>query len=569
MRARAVLHVSHSITTEIKRASSMFVSRSKNVLLLFPVIPQRLPPALHVAKGMRHPRLRVCVGHCARQGMRDHMEDRVALVPTGLCLNVGSPDTAVAGGIASSASGRSARSNGGSVRTVVSKRMGAASESKVSGRVTHTYAAARRPSYSPNREFCFAGVYDGHAGHHASEFLRQHLHLAVEHRLCVHGNHQEQLAQAFADVDSQICSDPELAQSGSCAVVACVLPRQGGVGMDDVDLAIGATPVVLEGVEEAAVLHEDGSPASRPRPLSPAAMPHLLLPAPAVTSPGCHDGSGRGSSAGAGAGAGAGAVAGAKASAGYVGGSGAAVMTPPRVETSTHGGDAVGGSRLLSSLDEGEEGDGLGGDSAQDGNTAQTKVLSPHMHQSMPARALGGTHHLPARRVSPARLLVAHVGDSSAILCRAGTAEAVCAPHKPDEPAERERIEAAGGKVADNGRIHGILATSRAFGDVGFKASFEASGNRMHVGDVVVADPDVIEFDLLPSDEFLILASDGLLAVMNMQQAVNLVKRELLEHADVGRAAEVLVAEAITTQHSTDNVAAVIMCFHQAPPAGA
>ena len=197
--------------------------------------------------------------------------------------------------------------------------------------------------------------------------------------------------------------------------------------------------------------------------------------------------------------------------------------------------------------------------------SAELKVLSPHAHQSLPA-AMGGNYHIPARRLSPGRLVVAHVGDSSAILCRAGTAESVCAPHKPDEPAERARIEAAGGKVADNGRIHGILATSRAFGDVGFKASFEASGNRLHVGNVVVADPDVIEFALLPSDEFLILASDGLLSSMHMQQAVNLVKRELLEHADVGRAADVLVSEAIGTPHSTDNVAAVIMCFHQAPP---
>ena len=169
----------------------------------------------------------------------------------------------------------------------------------------------------------------------------------------------------------------------------------------------------------------------------------------------------------------------------------------------------------------------------------------------------------PSRTASPARLIIAHVGDSAAILCRAGTAEAVCTPHHPSEPREGARIRAAGGLISSNGRIHGILGTSRAFGDVGFKASFKGSGNHMHSGNVVVAVPDVFQFDLLPTDEFLILASDGLLGVMHMQQAVNLVKQQLLDHGDVDRAAEVLVSTAISTQHSKDNVSVVIIAFHQ------
>ncbi|XVF10425.1 hypothetical protein REPUB_Repub07fG0181700 [Reevesia pubescens] len=63
-------------------------------------------------------------------------------------------------------------------------------------------------------------------------------------------------------------------------------------------------------------------------------------------------------------------------------------------------------------------------------------------------------------------VLVANCGDSRAVLCREGTAVALSCDHKPDRPDERERVEAAGGKVINwNGsRVLGFLATSRSIG---------------------------------------------------------------------------------------------------------
>lgn len=72
------------------------------------------------------------------------------------------------------------------------------------------------------------------------------------------------------------------------------------------------------------------------------------------------------------------------------------------------------------------------------------------------------------------RIICANVGDSRAVLCRAGEAVDLTAEHRvygrsAGVLAEVERVEAAGGWVHD-GRVCGILGVARAFGDRLFKA---------------------------------------------------------------------------------------------------
>ncbi|CAJ1422501.1 unnamed protein product [Effrenium voratum] len=77
------------------------------------------------------------------------------------------------------------------------------------------------------------------------------------------------------------------------------------------------------------------------------------------------------------------------------------------------------------------------------------------------------------------RLLCANCGDSRAVLCRGRAALALSKDHKPNDPEERRRIEAAGGKVELHGpcwRIDGGLNLSRALGDFLYKASFTIAG---------------------------------------------------------------------------------------------
>lgn len=74
----------------------------------------------------------------------------------------------------------------------------------------------------------------------------------------------------------------------------------------------------------------------------------------------------------------------------------------------------------------------------------------------------------------------AHCGDSRAVLCKAGRAVRLTEDHKPNLPAERERIRRVGGRIDFSNcwrvivqptwdRPGSGLAVSRSFGDLAFK----------------------------------------------------------------------------------------------------
>ena len=81
------------------------------------------------------------------------------------------------------------------------------------------------------------------------------------------------------------------------------------------------------------------------------------------------------------------------------------------------------------------------------------------------------------------KLYLAHIGDSRVVLCSGEKAEAVplTVDHKPDSVSEKARIDGVGGMVVIGGRCARVthpgtsmmLATSRSFGDRGFKDSWE------------------------------------------------------------------------------------------------
>lgn len=82
--------------------------------------------------------------------------------------------------------------------------------------------------------------------------------------------------------------------------------------------------------------------------------------------------------------------------------------------------------------------------------------------------------------------------------------------------------------------------------------------------EALVALPEVTKTQVQASDEFVVVASDGVWDVLGSQQALNFVRRRLGAHKCAQRAAGELVAEALV-QGSHDNTSALVVMLHQVP----
>ncbi|KAI3956429.1 hypothetical protein MKX01_016842 [Papaver californicum] len=144
------------------------------------------------------------------------------------------------------------------------------------------------------------------------------------------------------------------------------------------------------------------------------------------------------------------------------------------------------------------------------------------------------------------RLYVANVGDSRAVISKAGKAVALSEDHKPNRSDERKRIENAGGVVmwAGTWRVGGVLAMSRAF------------GNRL-LKQFVVAEPEIQEQEIDDEFELLVLASDGLWDVVPNEDAVSLARTE-----EEPEAAALKLAETAFSRGSADNITCIVVKFH-------
>ena len=142
------------------------------------------------------------------------------------------------------------------------------------------------------------------------------------------------------------------------------------------------------------------------------------------------------------------------------------------------------------------------------------------------------------------KVTVANAGDSRCILVKkGGNAVALSEDHKPSRDDEVARIRKLGGEVIYWGRwrVQGVLAVSRAIGDVNLKP-------------YVTSEPEVHEWDMEGDDCFLVIASDGLWDVMTNEDVGRFVSRGK-EFKDLARA---LCHEAMLLG-SADNVTALVI----------
>lgn len=113
-------------------------------------------------------------------------------------------------------------------------------------------------------------------------------------------------------------------------------------------------------------------------------------------------------------------------------------------------------------------------------------------------------------------LVIGHVGDSRAILCREGYAIRLSEDHHPDNHREKERIQRRGGVVSHNSQgvtqVNGRLSMTRSLGDTELKKYG------------VTADPFITTKNLKHGkDAFLILTTDGITFVLNDQELIDII----------------------------------------------
>lgn len=120
-------------------------------------------------------------------------------------------------------------------------------------------------------------------------------------------------------------------------------------------------------------------------------------------------------------------------------------------------------------------------------------------------------------------LYVANAGDSRCIVCRDGKVIEMSFDHKPEDEIELARIRKAGGRVTLDGRVNGGLNLSRAIGDHGYKTNVELSAEDQ----MISALPDLKRLTLEPSDEFMVLACDGIWNYMSNEEVVGFVKQRI------------------------------------------
>lgn len=158
-------------------------------------------------------------------------------------------------------------------------------------------------------------------------------------------------------------------------------------------------------------------------------------------------------------------------------------------------------------------------------------------------------------------------GDSRAIICRKGQALALTEDHKPSIPAERRRIEFSGGFIC-NGRVNGVLALSRAFGD--FPLKDEALAPQHQAVTVV---PSVMTVELTNDDTFLVVACDGIFEKKTNEEVVAYIRDAIAEQErlnnvpDVSKVCEDLMMECLgpaSNLKGSDNMSVIVVQFKDA-----
>lgn len=154
-------------------------------------------------------------------------------------------------------------------------------------------------------------------------------------------------------------------------------------------------------------------------------------------------------------------------------------------------------------------------------------------------------------------IVTAHVGDSRIVLYRNNQTVQITEDHKLDLNAEKQRIrdhEILHKQSLICGNRVDMLAMTRSIGD-------------HEISNVILWHPIVHELNFSDTDEFLIIASDGLWDVCSLEDVTNLIKIHHLETANEVAAKLLYFAEQEYSRRSItkDDITVSVVALHQEP----
>jgi serine/threonine protein phosphatase PrpC len=149
---------------------------------------------------------------------------------------------------------------------------------------------------------------------------------------------------------------------------------------------------------------------------------------------------------------------------------------------------------------------------------------------------------------------VAHVGDGKVVSSGSGESYTeITKDHRADDPSERARILACGGCVV-NDRVRGVLAPSRAFGDILVRTDGQGEVNNS----IIRPTPDLIAFDVARPG-FVVVGTDGLFDVISSGVVHTAISIFLASNSDPNAAARYLAEHA--SKRTDDDISIIVIMW--------
>ena len=170
------------------------------------------------------------------------------------------------------------------------------------------------------------------------------------------------------------------------------------------------------------------------------------------------------------------------------------------------------------------------------------------------------------------KIISGNAGDSRAVMGRFkdGEWKSIDLSHdqKPNNPGEKERILAHGGRIEaykdENGGDFGPPRVWLKYEDVPGLAMSRSFGDEVAASVGTISEPEIEEYDITNDDKFIIIASDGIWEFISSQECVNFIKDFYLKK-DLKGCLKFLLNESskrwIKEEEVIDDITAVLIFF--------